>query len=238
MNRRRTAVRVALWLAWLVPFAVYACSLDSAPEYWDTGEMEVVPWILGIAHSTGFPVFTMLGWLFAHVVAIGPVAGRIALFCALAMSLAAWLIARTIYLLEDEPWIATASAWLFAFGSVAWTRGTRAEVHAVAVAFAALTIFLAVRWYRTGDRSSLAGGALAWGLGIATHPIVALLFPALLTLLVARRHALRFRDVALSGALLLAGVSCYSYLPLRSAYVAHARLDPTLQLGLPPGKPF
>ncbi len=33
-------------------------------------------------------------------------------------------------------------------------------------------------------------------------------------------------------------VAAYAYLPLRSAYVTAHRLDPTLALGLPPGRPF
>jgi hypothetical protein len=232
------AKRIAFWLAWLVPLAVYACSLDAVVEYWDTGEMQVVPWILGIAHPTGFPVFTLLAWLFAHLAAIGPVAGRVAFFCAIAMSLTAWLVARIVDVLTEEPWIAMGSAWLFAFGAVAWTRGTRAEVHALAVAFAVLTLYLALRWYKTGDARALVGGALAWGLGIATHPIVAMLLPALLAIFIARVRTVRPRVFAMAIAALVAGVACYAYLPLRSAYVTQARLDPTRQLGLPPGKPF
>lgn len=234
----RVAARCAGWLAWIVPFAIYAVSLDRSVGYWDTGEMQVVPWILGIAHPTGFPLFTLLGWVFAHVVAIGPVSARIALFSALAMTLAAWLVARVVTMLADDPWMGMASAWLFAFGAVAWTRGTRAEVHALATLLAALTLLFAVRWYRTGETRSLALGALAWGLGIATHPIVAMLLPALCVLFAARVRTVSFRAVGFALALLVAGVAVYAYLPLRSAYVTHARLDPTLQLGLPPGKPF
>ncbi|MHB8355760.1 MAG: protein O-mannosyl-transferase family [Vulcanimicrobiaceae bacterium] len=234
----RTYSRIAGWLAWLVPFGVYAASLNRAVAYWDTGEMQVVPWILGIAHPTGFPVFTIFGWIFTHVVAIGPVSMRMSLFCALAMSLTAWLVYRTLAELVDAPWVAMASAWLFAFGDVAWTRGTRAEVHALAVFFAVLTFYCAVRWYRTARSTALVGGALAWGLGIATHPIVALLLPALLVLFFARLRAVRARALVLAALALLAGVSFYAYLPLRSAYVDRARLDPTLQLGEAPGKPF
>ncbi|MGZ3498225.1 MAG: protein O-mannosyl-transferase family [Vulcanimicrobiaceae bacterium] len=232
------AARIAGWLAWAVPFAVYAVSLDRAVGYWDTGEMQVVPWILGIAHPTGFPVFTLLGWLFAHVVAIGPVSARMALFSAISMSLAAWLVSRIVNLLTEEPWVATASAWLFAFGTVAWSRGTRAEVHSLAACLAALTLYLALRWYRTADARALAGAGLAWGLGIATHPIVAMLLPALFVLLAARIRTVKPRAFALALVLLVTGVAFYAYLPLRSAYVTNARLDPTLELGVEPGKPF
>ncbi len=232
------AARVAAWLAWIVPFGVYCASLDGSVGYWDTGEAQVVPWILGIAHPTGFPAFTLLGWVFSHVVSIGPVSARMALFSAVAMSITAWLVARIVVLLVDEPWVAMGSAWLFAFGPVAWTRGTRAEVHALAAMFAALTLFLAVRWYTSGEARALKGGAVAWGLGIATHPIVAMLLPALLVFLAARRRTVTGRALLAAVLLFAIGASCYAYLPLRSAYVTRAGLDPTRQLGLPPGKPF
>jgi hypothetical protein len=154
------------------------------------------------------------------------------------MSATAWIVSRIVRELDGDTWMATAAAWLFAFGEVAWTRGTRAEVHALAVFFGALTIAAAIRWYRSGEPRILAGGALAWGLGIATHPIVALLLPALLLLFLVRIRRVTLRAFACALAALLFGIAWYAYLPARSAAVTHARLDPTRSLGLPPGKAF
>jgi 4-amino-4-deoxy-L-arabinose transferase-like glycosyltransferase len=189
-------------------------------------------------HPTGFPAFTILAGVFAHVFAIGPVAWRIALFCAVAMTGAAWLISRIVLDLDGNAWTAAASAWLFAFGAIAWTRGTRAEVHALAAFFAIATLCCAVRWYRTGNARTLVLGALAWGLGIATHPIVALLAPALLVLLAVRFQTVALRTFALAVGALLFGVAWYAYLPARSASVTAMHADPTRALGIPPGRPF
>lgn len=189
-------------------------------------------------HPTGFPAFTMLAGAFAHVVAIGSVAWRIGLFCALAMSGAAWFASRIVIELGGEVWLATACAWLFAFGEVAWTRGTRAEVHALGAFFALATICMAVRWYRKGEPRSLVLGALAWGLGIATHPIVALLAPALVLLFLVRIRTLAPRSFALALCALLFGIAWYAYLPARSASVTAMHADPTRALGVPPGRPF
>ena len=235
---RRSSARIAAWAAWIVPLAIYIASLYGAVSYWDTGEAQTVPWIFGIMHPTGFPVFTILAGFFAHLVPFGAVSWRIALFSALAMSGAAWLIARTVTELDGDAWIATGCAWIFAFGNVAWTRGTRAEVHALAAFFGVLTLYAAIRWYRSGEARVLAGGALAWGLGIACHPIVALLLPALLLLFLVRLRRVALRTFALAFAALVFGVAWYAYLPVRSAMVTNARLDPTRLLGLPPGKAF
>jgi len=230
--------RIALWAAFLVPLGIYVASLDGAVAYWDTGEMQVVPWIFGIAHPTGFPAFTILAGIFAHLFALGPVSWRITLFCALAMSGAAWFVARAVLEMEGDAFVACASAWLFAFGSVTWTRGTRAEVHALAAFFALGAIAFAVRWRRRAEARALIACALFFGLGVATHPIVALLLPALLVAALAQFRALGSRTLLGAALAVLLGVAIYAYLPLRSAQVTANHSDPTLRLGEPPGNAF
>jgi len=221
-----------------VPLAVYAASLGGAVSYWDTGESQVVPWIFGIAHPTGFPAFTLAAGIFAHLFPAGPVAWRITLFSAIAMSAACWAIFASVRELKCGVWIALGASWMFAFGEIAWTRGTRAEVHALAAGLAALTLYFCVLWYLRGEPRAFATGALCWGLAIATHPVTALLAPALLVALFARVRTLRLRTLAQGLLMFAGGVALYAYLPIRSAIVTHARLDPTLALGEPPGKAF
>jgi hypothetical protein len=49
--------------------------------FWDTGEMQTVPFMLGLAHPTGYPAEILFGWLFTHLVPIGDPAIRMNLFC-------------------------------------------------------------------------------------------------------------------------------------------------------------
>lgn len=189
-------------------------------------------------HPTGFPAFTIFAGIFAHAFPLGTVAWRIGFFSAIAMSGGAWFVWRCARVLGSDPWSALAGAWLFAFGSVAWTRGTRAEVHALAVFFTLGTLYFALVYLRDPAPRTLAAGMLCLGLGIATHPIVALLLPALLIVLSERLGSFTLRAIG-AGALTFAlGMSLYAYLPLRSAAVAAAHLDPVRSLGAPPGHAF
>lgn len=221
-----------------MPLAVYCASLVGVPSYWDTGEAQTVPWIFGIMHPTGFPAFTIFAGVFAHVVPFGSVAWRIALFSALAMSASCWLVFRLAREFDGDAWMACAAAFLFGFGAVAWTRGTRAEVHTLALVFALAALYCAFVWMRTGNARTMIWGALWFGLGLATHPLVALIAPALLLFLTERLDAVRWRTFLLATLTVLAALSLYAYLPLRSAAVTAARLDPTRSLGLPPGRAF
>jgi 4-amino-4-deoxy-L-arabinose transferase-like glycosyltransferase len=225
-------------LAFLVPLALYIASLSPWVAFWDTGEMQTVPFILGVAHPTGFPAFVLTGWAFTHLFAFGTVAWRTGLLCALAMAGAARCVFSLAETLEVEPPIALGSALLFAVGAVAWTRGTRAEVHAFVALFATLALASAARWARTGDRRALLWLGVALGLGIATHLVIGLLVPGLALLVFSRRRELQPRMLVAPIAIVLACLGLYAYLPLRSAYVTAHRLDPTLALGFPPGHPY
>ncbi len=207
--------------------------------FWDVGEMQTVPYILGIAHPTGFPAFTLSAWAFTHLVPFGTVAWRTTLFCALAMSATAWVIYR---LVREETGNALAglfSAWLFAFTDLAWGLGTRTDVHALSMLLLTLTLFLVLRWTRSLRPRDLLAAAVLWGLAIATHPIAALAGVGLFVIVLSRWDVVGGRVLALSiVSCLTITVALYAYLPLRSAQVYRERRDPTLSLGLPPGKPF
>jgi hypothetical protein len=231
--------RLPLLLAWLVPFALFLATAYRDVGYWDTGEMDVVPYIAGIAHPTGFPAYIIVGWLVTHLVPFGEVAFRMTLLSVASLSLAAFVIARIVYERYENAWAGAAAAWIFAAGGDVWAHATKAEVHAVAALATVATLYCALRWFRTGETRTFYFGAVAWAIGIATHPVCALLLPGLLVLLIGRLH--RLPSKTLIGAIAIAAavvVAFYAYLPLRSAYVSSHGLDPQRALGLPAGRPF
>ncbi len=227
--------------AFCVPLVVYIWSLTPSVGFWDTGEMQTVPYIFGIAHPTGFPLFILLGYVFSHAVAIFSVAWRMSLMSAIAMAGAAWLVFLASRDEGVDDLIACLCAWTFAFGVVAWTRGTRAEVHALAILLIGATIWAALRARATGSTQPLYAAALCMGLAAATHPVMIWAIPGVLILLfLPPARAKRFPARAMLTALLLvlAPLLLYFYMPLRSAYVAAHTLDPTQALGLPPSQAF
>jgi 4-amino-4-deoxy-L-arabinose transferase-like glycosyltransferase len=220
-------------LSFVLPLALYLASAYRDVMYWDTGEMDTVPYILGIAHAPGYPLYTLLGWAFSHLLPLGSVAWRMSCLSALAMSGAAWFVARiTIDETGDES-AGLAAALLFAAGGDAWAHATRAEPHAfVALAYAALLCYL-LRWYRSGSARDLYVAASIFGLGVAVHPVVGCALPGILAAIVARAH--ETENVVLRRAAIVAcasGAVWFAYLPLRSAYVNAERLDPAARYGV------
>lgn len=204
--------------------------------YWDVGEMDTVPYILGIAHPPGFPLYTLLGWAFTHLVPIGSVAFRMSALSALALAGTCWFIWRIVVDESGDTIAGLLAALLFAFGEDVWTHATRAEAHAlVALACAAELCFL-LRWLRRGRARDLYTSALALGLGIAVHPIVAWTISGVLAGVIARAHETSLRVYRIAATIVCVSAAVwFLYLPLRSAYVNAQHLDPLEQLGITGG---
>jgi len=187
-----------------------------------------VPYILGIAHPTGFPAFTLTGWLFSHAFALGTVAWRLNVFSGLWVSAAVAGVALLAQRLGAGPTEACLAAIAFAFGKQAWFQGTHADVHAMLLACMIFALLFAVRHLQGTERDGrdILRAGLCAGVGLATHPLALFVLPALAAALVMRRERLR-PDLPVTVAALVAPLLLYLYLPLRSAYVAAHGLDPT-----------
>lgn len=215
------------------PLLLYGFTAHRFVGFWDVGEMDTVPYILGIAHPPGLPLYTLVGWAFSHALPFGSVAFRMSLFSALCMSVAAWCVYAIVTELRRDPLSAVLAAWLFAAGGIAWTIATRADVHAFAVALYALTLLLLLRWCARPSAVGLNAAGLAFGLAVAAHPIGLFLLPAILIVVIAKLHETQTRWLFTATLLscVFAGV-WFAYLPLRSAYVTAAHLDPVAQMGI------
>jgi len=184
-------------------------------------------------------LFVLLGWLFSAVLPFGEAAWRVDLMCALAVAASVGLsfaVARSVAL---PPITSVLVALGFAVASVTWRDATRAEVQDLALLLRALALFFGIRYARVGAARDAFCMAFATGLAGATHGSALLLLPAVGLLAAARPESKQPRMLALGAAGVALGLLPYAYLPLRSAAVAAAHLDPTLALGLPAGaQPF
>lgn len=219
-------------------FAAYALTLPPSFGFWDTGELQTVSWILGIAHPPACPAFVLAGYAFAHLVQLRTPAWRVNLMCALAVALSVATLYSTAREMGRSRGASILCALGFAFAFVTWRNATRAEIQDLSLLFRGLAFACALRWFQAGEVSALFRAGLAAGLAGATHGIALLLLPSLAMLIFARSGWRNPRALgALAGGAAL-GLLPYAYLPLRSMWVQAHHLDPTVALGLPPGLPF
>ncbi len=213
-------------LAAAVALIIALLTAGSNVSTWDTAENQTVPYILGIAHPTGFPAFTLVGWVFSHALAFGTVAWRLNIFSGLWVSAAVGGVALLAQILGAGPTEACLAALVFALGKEALFQGSHADVHAMLLACTTYGLLFALRYARDGIRRDLHIAALCTGIGLATHPLALFVIPALAIVMALRHERLR-TDAPLAVTALLAPLLLYLYFPLRSMYIAAHGLDPT-----------
>jgi hypothetical protein len=152
----RAAPRLdARMLAWAAPIAVALIVIVNAWSglmpgvgFWDTGEFQTVLPIMGTAHPTGYPTYVLLGFL-ANILLtpIGEPALRITVLSLLAVATAAGATVVLVRRLTGSTIIGIATGLGLATTQVVWVNATRADPHAIHLAFLALLLLALVRWH-------------------------------------------------------------------------------------------
>lgn len=88
-------------LAFIIPFIVYLSTLAPGLYFIDTGELATVCVKLGVAHPTGYPLFTLLGNLFSKI-PIGEYIYRLNLMCAVFSSITTLIFFNMVYFILTE----------------------------------------------------------------------------------------------------------------------------------------
>lgn len=227
------AVAFAAAVVVVLAIGIYLRTMMPSTGFWDTGEAQTVPPTLSVFHPTGFPTYAMVGWLWSQI-PIGEVAWRMNLLSAVCVALAAGLVTLITahFIAERQRWVVAATAGVaglaFAFASEPWENATRADVHALNVAFVALVLWLLVTW-RAAERSGsprpgrwLVGAAAAFGVGMGAHPLLGLTAVGIVAWLFAvdRQIWRRWRLVLACALVLALGLASYAYIAIR------AQVDP------------
>jgi len=230
----------------IVSLFIYTATLlpDVLPA--DSGEFQLVAATAGVAHPPGYPLYTMLGWLFAHL-PLGPSpAWRVNLFSAVTAAATVALVFHTARRLVGSVWGGLAAALTLGSATTFWATATTASIRPLTAFFTALCLHAlvthhascntqyAVRDTRHATRLQpptdryLVLFALALSLGLSHH--VSLIFPAstfLVYLVLVDPGLLRQPHRWLKPiAAFVLGLLVLVYLPLRGAAGAlHAPPD-------------
>ena len=234
-RRARLDLLIAVLLG-AASFALYAVTLAPTVLAGDGGEFQFVPYLLGVAHPTGYPLYTILGWLWSHLLPVGDVAYRMNLFSAFWASLAvALLYPLTRSLLRQvfpalspsiRRLIGVVASITFAVTPTLWSQAVIAEVYGLHIFFVVLIFYLLLAWGEVRQPRYLLLSALAFGLGLAHHSTTVLLAPAILVyiVLIDWRVFLDWQLLLKCLVLLLGPLVLYLYIPLRAPHTPYLRL--------------
>ncbi len=230
----RTADLYVAFAIFLVSFFLLVFRAAPGVLPGDSGEFQFVPYIWGVAHPTGYPLYTILGGLWSHLLPFGNVARRMNLFSSLwgAAALGEIYLA-TASLGEKEPAWSTAgglaAAYVLLFSPIFQRESLVAEVYSMHAAILAALLLVSLAWLERGDERYAFWSMLLLGIGLAHHRTVLLFLPGLVAGVLAsfgRNRAGFFKRTwpRLLAALLLPLV-LYVYIPIRAPHLSYLKLD-------------
>jgi hypothetical protein len=236
-TQRRTLLDLLITvLLGVAAFALYAATLAPTVLAGDGGEFQFVPYLLGVAHPTGYPFYTLLGWLWSRLFPLGDVAFRMNLFSAFWAALAVALLYPTTCSLLRQGFpsltslnrrlLAVLAAVTFAVTPTLWSQAIIAEVYGLHIFFVVLIFYLLLSWGEHRQPRSILLAALSYGFSLTHHSTTLLLAPAILAYvwLTDRRVFRTPRLLLKAGLLLLLPLLLYLLIPLRAPHVPYLRL--------------
>jgi thioredoxin-like negative regulator of GroEL len=189
--------KLAFGIATVLTFAGYWSTLAPSVTLEDSGGFLTAAHNLGVPHPPGYPVWTMLAWVWQSIIPLGSIAWRVNLLSAflgaLAVGFAALLISKSgrvmasrcsfLQRIESKhavPRIILASSvsasLLLAFSPVMWSQSVITEVYAMNAFFLMATLVLLYRWsFETERRGRLYLAAFLWGVSLTNHQTLVLL---------------------------------------------------------------
>jgi hypothetical protein len=197
--------------------ALYGRTLAPGLQPADAGEFQIVAATLGIAHPPGYPLYSMVGWLFTRLPLADP-ALRLNLFAAVCAAASVGVVSRAVGKATGSGCAALAAGACLAVTPTFWAQGTFANIRSLTALFVALGLAQALRWERTRRTGDLTLLGLALGLGIGHHSSLLLLLPAYAAFVLLSEPRLIARPRLWAGMLgaALASLAVIAYLPLRS----------------------
>ncbi|MBN1139209.1 MAG: DUF2723 domain-containing protein [Anaerolineae bacterium] len=230
-------------------FALYALTLAPTVLAGDPGEFQLAPYLLGVAHPTGYPLYTLLGWAWSHLLPVGDVAYRMNLFSAFWAALAVGLLYPTGHSLVRQALpgfapavrriLAVLATATFAVTPTFWSQAIIAEVYALHLFLVVALLYFLLAWAERRNSVYLLPAAACFGLGLAHHRTTLVLAPALLAYLwlvgrsdpEARPNR---RQCLLLLLLIVLPLAFYLYIPFRAPHTPylHLPLAPDRELSL------
>ena len=230
--------KIFLALSFLIPLVIYVLTLAPDVYFTDSGELASVATSLGIAHPTGYPLFTLVGYLWSNLLPWSPIY-NLNLMAAFATAASSMFLFLTLSALFKEfrliTKVARHSSELnnlllalfmslgYSFALTTWQQATSVEVYSLQLLLINTFIFVIIKAYYSEKKSDvfliLSGFVL--GLGFANHLTSFMLIPAGLIIFFAKTKNLknnsRYKLLAYVIGATLLGVLLYLYLPIRSA---------------------
>ena len=220
---------------------VYNFTLAPSVIQIDSGELASVQKLLGIAHPTGYPLFTMLGYFFLQLPIFSSDIFQAnflaAIYCSISVGLFSkflfeiFLISKVNSLPETTiKLIIISSSIVLGLSTTFWFQSTSVEVYSLHLVLIISTLFLFVKAFRNDDAKFWYLFAYFFGISLSNHMTSILIIPAAVYLYFKKNSFNKNSFLFGARLALITAISAmivYLYLPIR------AMQEPILNWGNP-----
>jgi hypothetical protein len=223
-SRSRVTSAAALPLALFAGcLAAYVLTLAPGVLGGDAGELQFVPAIRSLAHSTGYPLQTLLDKAWITLLPFGSVAWRTNLLSAVVAAAAVTSVFVTLHAHTGSRLAAATGALALATAPVYWGQAVLGDKYALNGLLMAAILWASYRFWDSPSAGRLAQMALVLGLALAHHRAFLAAMPPTAGLVLAKARVLRdSRPWPRAAVAFAAPLLLYAYVPL----AAQAQLPP------------
>ncbi len=201
-----------------VPLVYFAFVIRVRFTYGDGPELLLAATRFGISHPSGYPLYTLLASIPAHIPWPSPYWNVAFTLSAVPTAIAIAGIYLLLRRLDVDPYIAAIAGWMWGLNNEVAYLATRVEVYALHCMFVVLALYALVR-YSKGDGTNWAYAAVAGVcLGLTNHLTSAfLIVPITLGIIIVdRKWFFQPKVILRMCAIAAAGASVYIYFPIAS----------------------
>jgi hypothetical protein len=205
-------------LIFLISLFLYLSTLAPGMLRGDSGEFQWAMASLNVAHATGYPLFTLVGYGWLQLPLAGPAAWRLNLLAPIFGAGAVTMVFVLAHSITRRLDAAIVASIFFALAPVFWFNASVLEVYTLNALFLGLILYLLWRWScKPTSTGSLYLAFFFLGLALAHHRLIVLTLPGILIFLLLTEHRFFFnwRRLIVLALLVLPGLSLYTYVPLR-----------------------
>lgn len=183
----------------------------------DSGEFQYMAYILGVPHSSGYPLYILLGKLFTYL-PFGDPAWRVNLLSVVSAALTVPLVYAVARRLIGCRAPSVLAALVIAATPSMWGGALETKTYALHLFLGVLSVLLALRWHQDRRTRDFYWLAVVYGLGLANHHVIVFLAPALAFVVWINRDRLNRAMLARAALLAVLPLLLYAYIPLRANY--------------------
>lgn len=161
----------------------------------DSGELITVSYFGGIAHPPGYPLYTILGFVFLKLPIPGEVAYRMNLMSTIFHIIALYFFYKSSLLISrNKYFLSIICTMILAFSYSFWLYSLVAEVFSLLDLFFCILLYLLLKLVFNRDKKKIVNLAMIWifvfGLSLTNNQIIALILPVYVYVLVYKNRQL------------------------------------------------